>query len=405
MLQRTHERVQAADAERPRPGQELHAAPRGAPERGPWPVAGHSFSRVAVPAAATIQFQLSVAPPDDRFEQEADAAAEQVLRMPAGSAPPSLSQLWGSEVQRAPVDAPDDDEEEQDEDETEEAELLQPKTAQGAAPPVGPQLAARIQGMRGGGAPLADGERGFFEPRFGHRFADVRVHHAGAAAGIARQLHARAFTVGSDIFFGQSEFAPHTAAGSALLAHELAHVVQQRGGEHDRLQRQRRRRSRRSSRGRPSTSTPITSISFNGSRVTVYGGGSVSFPAVSGLMANHPTARGVDYTRPRYQDLPDKGPIPAGSYFIRPAEAETARAGGFNTTAWGHYRVPLHESFFTELSRRLFTERTGGFFLHQDANHNGTAGCIGLVNHADNRYIYLRLRASENEIPVTVSYP
>jgi hypothetical protein len=59
----------------------------------------------------------------------------------------------------------------------------------------------------------------------------VRLHHTGAEAERAcRALRARAFTVGSDIYFGAGAFAPHTPAGLRLLAHEVAHVVQQRRG-------------------------------------------------------------------------------------------------------------------------------------------------------------------------------
>lgn len=65
------------------------------------------------------------------------------------------------------------------------------------------------------------------EGRFGHSFADVRVH---ADSGAAAALGARAFTVGSDVAFARGEFAPRSADGRALLAHELAHVVQQGEG-------------------------------------------------------------------------------------------------------------------------------------------------------------------------------
>jgi len=67
----------------------------------------------------------------------------------------------------------------------------------------------------------------FFEPRFGHDFSHVRVHADGHAASAARALDARAFTVGNDIVFDAGEYAPATTAGRTLLAHELAHIVQQ----------------------------------------------------------------------------------------------------------------------------------------------------------------------------------
>jgi hypothetical protein len=63
----------------------------------------------------------------------------------------------------------------------------------------------------------------------GHSFADVRVHHDGAAEDAAARLGARAFTIGRDIYFGRDEYRPSTREGVSLLAHELAHTEQQRG--------------------------------------------------------------------------------------------------------------------------------------------------------------------------------
>ncbi len=68
------------------------------------------------------------------------------------------------------------------------------------------------------------------EPRFGHDFSSVRVHNDAEAAGAARALNARAYTIGDDIVFGLGEYAPATAEGERLLARELTHVVQQADG-------------------------------------------------------------------------------------------------------------------------------------------------------------------------------
>jgi predicted chitinase len=78
-----------------------------------------------------------------------------------------------------------------------------------------------------GGEPLADSVRSYFEPRFGHDFSQVRVHAGEEAAQAARGVQARAYTIGHDIVFGHGEYAPDTAQGKRLLAHELTHVVQQ----------------------------------------------------------------------------------------------------------------------------------------------------------------------------------
>ena len=66
------------------------------------------------------------------------------------------------------------------------------------------------------------------EARFGHDLSGVRVHHDRKAAKAARAVQARAFTVGRNVIFGPGEYAPGSQEGRRLLAHELAHVVQQR---------------------------------------------------------------------------------------------------------------------------------------------------------------------------------
>lgn len=94
------------------------------------------------------------------------------------------------------------------------------RTADAARPRTSKSLAA------GAGAPLAAVERSYFEPRFGHDFSRVRVHADARAAAAARDLSAAAFTLGQDIYFAADRFRPDSAPGRALLAHELAHVVQ-----------------------------------------------------------------------------------------------------------------------------------------------------------------------------------
>lgn len=78
------------------------------------------------------------------------------------------------------------------------------------------------------GARLDTAARAFFEPRFGHDFSDVRVHTGMKAAESARAVNALAYTVGHDVVFGSGQYAPETDSGRRLLAHELAHVAQQR---------------------------------------------------------------------------------------------------------------------------------------------------------------------------------
>ena len=105
----------------------------------------------------------------------------------------------------------------------------------------GSAVALARRGFLGTGAPpppgsfaaspghlLDTGTRQYFESRFGHDFSRVRVHHDADAHTAAAALGANAFTVGDHVFFASERYAPHGESGRALLAHELAHVVQQR---------------------------------------------------------------------------------------------------------------------------------------------------------------------------------
>ncbi len=80
----------------------------------------------------------------------------------------------------------------------------------------------------GGGRPLADANRSFMESRFGADFSRVRVHTDGNAAAVAGSINALAFTHGRDIYVGAGQLDERGDPNRRLLAHELAHVVQQR---------------------------------------------------------------------------------------------------------------------------------------------------------------------------------
>ena len=87
------------------------------------------------------------------------------------------------------------------------------------------ELAAKSQAT-----PLEGSVRARMETRFGAEFGSVRIHADATAAESARSIGAAAYTVGRDIVFGAGRYQPHSAAGQRLLAHELAHVVQQSHG-------------------------------------------------------------------------------------------------------------------------------------------------------------------------------
>jgi Domain of unknown function (DUF4157) len=88
---------------------------------------------------------------------------------------------------------------------------------------------AAIAAARGNGRPLERSVSAHLEPALGQSLRDVRVHTDDGAAALARAVSARAFTVGSDIFFAPGEYRPGSRDGDHLIAHEVAHVIQQRG--------------------------------------------------------------------------------------------------------------------------------------------------------------------------------
>jgi hypothetical protein len=169
---------------------------------------GHNFSRIPVYASrpSVLQTKLKVNQPGDAYEQEADRVAGQVMRMIDSEAPVS-----------------------EDEERTEKSlmrkQSREPQADASAISNVPPLVHDVLNGR--GGQPLDTTTRAFMEPRFGHDFSHVRVHTDERAAKSARSINALAYTVGNDIIFGASRYAPDTTIGQRLLAHELTHAIQQ----------------------------------------------------------------------------------------------------------------------------------------------------------------------------------
>jgi hypothetical protein len=108
--------------------------------------------------------------------------------------------------------------------------IIQAKPVRQAQTPgqeVNSSLAAQINRSKGSGQALPQPTRSFFEQRIGHDFSKVRIHTSAAAARFNRNLHARAFTFGQDVYFNQGQYNPQSREGKWLLGHELVHVVQQ----------------------------------------------------------------------------------------------------------------------------------------------------------------------------------
>jgi hypothetical protein len=159
-------------------------------------------------ARRVVQRRLDVGPAGDRFEQEADRIADDVMRARAGT---RAVRGDGARVSRSVAD----------------------DTIGLEGGPASPETEAAIQRQRGHGAALPDPLRSAMEASFGADFSAVRIHAGPAADELNRSMQARAFTVGHDIFFSEGAYRPRTASGQRLLAHELAHTVQQGAVEID----------------------------------------------------------------------------------------------------------------------------------------------------------------------------
>ncbi len=224
--------------------------------REPVPAVAHSFTpqpASACPAAARgfnfgtlpLQPKLNISQPGDVYEQEADRVADTVMQMPdqviqrkapcpEGAAPCEEEEENVVQAQTKPLEItplvqrqteklPEEEEKKKEEEKT----TVQTKEAVGRTSELNPNLESQVSALRGGGHPLPGSVRSFFEPRFGHDFSKVRVHHDAQATESARAVNARAFTVGSNIIFGRGEYRPETEHGAWLLSHELSHVIQQ----------------------------------------------------------------------------------------------------------------------------------------------------------------------------------
>ncbi|OPY91217.1 MAG: hypothetical protein A4E72_00234 [Syntrophus sp. PtaU1.Bin208] len=174
-----------------------------------------------------IQLEMAVGVPDDALEREADQVAESVLRMPDGPVPAGPTGPGSDAVPAKPVGEIEPIACEISGEE--EVKLVSLKAEEGREAPLSSELTDRVRSLEGGGVPLGEEERSYFEPRYGADFSQVLIHKGSAAEETARLLNARAFTLGTDIAFGAGRYSPGTEEGKRLLAHELAHVLQQGG--------------------------------------------------------------------------------------------------------------------------------------------------------------------------------
>lgn len=161
---------------------------------------GHDVNEIPVRlhAADAIQTKMAISTPGDQQEQEADRVSEQVMRRQAVE--PVIPHDAGLQRKESS------------------------ECANAFAPPVVQDV------LTSGGRPFDANTRAFMESRFNQDFGHVRIHDSDKGAESASSINALAYTLGNHIVFNKGQYAPYTRKGKKLLAHELAHVVQQGNG-------------------------------------------------------------------------------------------------------------------------------------------------------------------------------
>jgi hypothetical protein len=191
----------------------------------------------------------------------------------------------------------------------------------------GPGALSPPDGVAASSGGLLDAEtRQYFEPRFGHDFSGVRVHHDAGARAAATTLDASAFTVGDHLFFGSERYAPHSPSGRALLAHELAHVVQQRQTGVVSVQRQ------------PAQAEPV--------RVPVEAGPARRVPVEAGPARRVPVEAG-----PARRVPVKAGPVQGGAVQAAQVDRINKLVDQFEAASDEKQRLTIAENILTEIDR------------------------------------------------------
>lgn len=179
-----------------------------------------------------IQAKLKINEPGDKYEQEADRVASEVMRMP-DSEIPGISQDH-TRIQRKCTPCasggelcPGCEEEEEGLVQRKVGNADPSKKVRTGSNANDTSVPDSFTNSLGPGQPLPESVRAFLEPRFGHDFSHVRVHTDSQASESTHNVNALAYTIGHDVVFGAGQYAPETGTGKKLLAHELTHVVQQ----------------------------------------------------------------------------------------------------------------------------------------------------------------------------------
>uniref|UniRef100_UPI0039A51D10 eCIS core domain-containing protein n=1 Tax=Nostoc piscinale TaxID=224012 RepID=UPI0039A51D10 len=198
-----------------------------------------------------IQMKLTIGQPGDKYEQEADRLAADVVQqinapetqqVQREAAPEEeevqMKPISGSiqrepapeeeEVQMKPISGNIQREPAPEEEEVRMKPIVQRLSGAGGMTAT-PDLEQSIQQARSSGQPLTESIREPMEQAFGADFSGVKIHADAQSNELNQSIQAKAFTTGKDIFFRQGEYQPGNRGGQELIAHELTHVVQQSG--------------------------------------------------------------------------------------------------------------------------------------------------------------------------------
>lgn len=159
-----------------------------------------------------IQGKLTIGSVDDPLEQEAESTADKVTRMTENHF-----------IQRKCVHC------EEDEIKRSPSPSFVQMKGGGISGEVGNEIASQINASQGQGSGLSSPVRSFMETRFKADFSQVKIHTGERSVQLSRELNAKAFTVGNDIYFNEGQYKPQSEEGKHLIAHELTHTLQQNG--------------------------------------------------------------------------------------------------------------------------------------------------------------------------------
>lgn len=223
-----------------------------------------------------LQTKVDVSTPEDPLEEEADRTAETVLRSTADGVFPRISSSSiaanriptgkhldianrHSMLQRVPLAVREDEDEEkvftspdsdrngeqehssvsepiikrrvdEEEEPFSETDLDRTPEKKPGVPQAPHGFSSTLGKLSVAGTPMSAEVRSFYENRFGSNFGGVRIHTGPEATRLTRSIQAKAFTHSNHIYFADNNYDPASTAGKKLVAHELAHVVQQSGG-------------------------------------------------------------------------------------------------------------------------------------------------------------------------------